>query len=118
MSHVWLTIGLRTWHLQALTVMHLPVDLAATNNALRLFLNYFSTARQQLKMHQLWWSATLSLTCLHWQRLKIFMLSAEQCPEVRAVHSGAQGSVCQQDLLLRSGPEHHQGKEHLHGLEH
>jgi hypothetical protein len=46
------------------------------------------------------------------------LLSAEQCPEVRAVHSGAQGSVCQQDLLLRSGPEYHQGKEHLHGLEH
>lgn len=42
--------------------MHLPVELAATKDTFWLFLSCFSTATQQLKMCQLWWSATLILT--------------------------------------------------------
>ena len=49
-------------HLQALKVMHLPVDLEATKDAFWLFLSCFSTARQQLRM-RIWLCATLILTC-------------------------------------------------------
>lgn len=46
------------------------------------------------------------------------LVPAEQGGQGRAVHICAQGAVCQQDLLLCPGAEHHPSKEHFNGMEH